>query len=250
MTETSENLAKLPLDGWHRARGGRMVPFAGYEMPVQYEGIMAEHLWIARACRPVRCQPYGPAAVPRPRHRPGAGDAAARRPDRPEGRAAALFDAAGRGRRDHRRSDGDPARRAFLPGRQRRHQAWRYRAVRAAPAAHHRHGPYEGAGAAGAAGPGGGRGAGSTGAGRWRAELHAGRPVPLERQAAVDQPVGLYRRGRVRDFGRGPRRRGAGRCADRRRAGQADRPWRARFAAARGRPAALWPRPRLRRPRR
>lgn len=35
----------LPLDGWHRARGGRMVPFAGYEMPVQYEGIMAEHVW-------------------------------------------------------------------------------------------------------------------------------------------------------------------------------------------------------------
>ena len=46
MTETSENLAKLPLDGWHRAKGGRMVPFAGYEMPVQYEGIMAEHLWV------------------------------------------------------------------------------------------------------------------------------------------------------------------------------------------------------------
>lgn len=38
-------LALLPLDAWHRARGGRMVPFAGYEMPVQYEGIMAEHLW-------------------------------------------------------------------------------------------------------------------------------------------------------------------------------------------------------------
>jgi aminomethyltransferase len=38
-------LDKLPLDGWHRARGARMVPFAGYEMPVQYEGIMAEHLW-------------------------------------------------------------------------------------------------------------------------------------------------------------------------------------------------------------
>ncbi len=35
----------LPLDRWHRARGGRMVPFAGYHMPVQYEGIMAEHLW-------------------------------------------------------------------------------------------------------------------------------------------------------------------------------------------------------------
>ncbi|NUT01791.1 MAG: glycine cleavage system aminomethyltransferase GcvT, partial [Sphingomonas sp.] len=36
---------KLALDSWHRAKGGRMVPFAGYEMPVQYEGIMAEHLW-------------------------------------------------------------------------------------------------------------------------------------------------------------------------------------------------------------
>ena len=36
----------LQLDAWHRARGGRMVPFAGYMMPVQYEGIMAEHLWV------------------------------------------------------------------------------------------------------------------------------------------------------------------------------------------------------------
>ncbi|HET9335391.1 MAG TPA: glycine cleavage system aminomethyltransferase GcvT, partial [Sphingomicrobium sp.] len=45
MIETEENLARLPLDAWHRSKGGRMVPFAGYEMPVQYEGIMAEHLW-------------------------------------------------------------------------------------------------------------------------------------------------------------------------------------------------------------
>jgi aminomethyltransferase len=35
----------LPLDHWHRSRGGRMVEFAGYWMPVQYEGIIAEHLW-------------------------------------------------------------------------------------------------------------------------------------------------------------------------------------------------------------
>ena len=35
----------LPLDAWHRARGARMVEFAGYWMPVQYEGIIAEHLW-------------------------------------------------------------------------------------------------------------------------------------------------------------------------------------------------------------
>ena len=38
-------LGKLPLDAWHRAKGARMVPFAGYEMPIQYEGIVAEHNW-------------------------------------------------------------------------------------------------------------------------------------------------------------------------------------------------------------
>lgn len=35
----------LPLDAWHRAQGARMVEFAGYHMPIQYEGIIAEHLW-------------------------------------------------------------------------------------------------------------------------------------------------------------------------------------------------------------
>jgi aminomethyltransferase len=38
-------LERLPLDAWHRARGARMVPFAGYSMPLQYEGIIAEHRW-------------------------------------------------------------------------------------------------------------------------------------------------------------------------------------------------------------
>ncbi len=45
--ETIEELPLelLPLDAWHRARGARMVPFAGYEMPIQYEGIVAELEW-------------------------------------------------------------------------------------------------------------------------------------------------------------------------------------------------------------
>ncbi len=43
-SEAIETLT-LPLDAWHRGRGARMVPFAGYWMPVQYEGIIAEHLW-------------------------------------------------------------------------------------------------------------------------------------------------------------------------------------------------------------
>ncbi|MET0249725.1 MAG: glycine cleavage system aminomethyltransferase GcvT [Sphingobium sp.] len=38
-------LEHLPLDAWHRAKGARMVGFAGYHMPIQYEGIMAEHGW-------------------------------------------------------------------------------------------------------------------------------------------------------------------------------------------------------------
>jgi len=46
MAETEPtDIQRLALDGWHRARGARMVPFAGYSMPVQYEGVIAEHLW-------------------------------------------------------------------------------------------------------------------------------------------------------------------------------------------------------------
>ena len=44
-SEDALPLDPLPLDSWHRARGARMVPFAGYDMPIQYEGIVAEHLW-------------------------------------------------------------------------------------------------------------------------------------------------------------------------------------------------------------
>jgi aminomethyltransferase len=39
------DLRKTPLDALHRELGARMVPFAGYDMPVQYRsGIIAEHL--------------------------------------------------------------------------------------------------------------------------------------------------------------------------------------------------------------
>jgi aminomethyltransferase len=45
MADDTEML-ELPLGEWHRAKGARMVSFAGYAMPIQYEGIMAEHLWV------------------------------------------------------------------------------------------------------------------------------------------------------------------------------------------------------------
>jgi aminomethyltransferase len=42
----SEALKRTPLYDAHLAAGGRMVPFAGYELPVQYrDGVLKEHLW-------------------------------------------------------------------------------------------------------------------------------------------------------------------------------------------------------------
>ncbi|MFT4089855.1 MAG: glycine cleavage system aminomethyltransferase GcvT [Asticcacaulis sp.] len=38
-------LKTTPLNARHVERAARMVPFAGYEMPVQYEGVSAEHRW-------------------------------------------------------------------------------------------------------------------------------------------------------------------------------------------------------------
>ncbi len=39
----SETLLRTALYNEHVALGGRMVPFAGFAMPVQYTGILAEH---------------------------------------------------------------------------------------------------------------------------------------------------------------------------------------------------------------
>ena len=43
---SSEDLLRTPLYEHHVAAGGRIVPFGGYALPVQYPtGIMAEHKW-------------------------------------------------------------------------------------------------------------------------------------------------------------------------------------------------------------
>jgi aminomethyltransferase len=39
-----ENLKKTPLNKVHRDLGGKMVDFGGWDMPVQYSGVIAEHL--------------------------------------------------------------------------------------------------------------------------------------------------------------------------------------------------------------
>ncbi|MGL5165204.1 MAG: glycine cleavage system aminomethyltransferase GcvT [Afipia sp.] len=42
---TENTLKRVPLHDLHVARGGKIVPFAGYEMPVQYAaGVLKEHL--------------------------------------------------------------------------------------------------------------------------------------------------------------------------------------------------------------
>ena len=43
---SGQDLRKTPLYDTHVAAGARMVPFAGYHMPVQYkDGVLKEHLW-------------------------------------------------------------------------------------------------------------------------------------------------------------------------------------------------------------
>ena len=55
LPDLDDPLRTIPLDAWHRRHGARMVPFAGYAMPVQYDftaelatrcrgGVLAEHL--------------------------------------------------------------------------------------------------------------------------------------------------------------------------------------------------------------
>lgn len=49
MEDVMTPLATTPLHGVHIEAGARMVPFAGYEMPVQYSGLKAEHEAVRKA---------------------------------------------------------------------------------------------------------------------------------------------------------------------------------------------------------
>src|SRR2546430_17407626 len=41
---TEAPLRKTPLNARHRASGARMVSFGGWDMPVEYSGIVQEHM--------------------------------------------------------------------------------------------------------------------------------------------------------------------------------------------------------------
>jgi aminomethyltransferase len=49
-TPGSPTLSRTPLFERHRDAGARFVQFAGWEMPVQYEGTRAEHVAVRRSC--------------------------------------------------------------------------------------------------------------------------------------------------------------------------------------------------------
>ncbi len=44
----ADTLQRTPLYERHREAGAKLVPFAGWEMPVQYEGVRSEHLAVRR----------------------------------------------------------------------------------------------------------------------------------------------------------------------------------------------------------
>ncbi len=68
-------LKATPLSGAHRALGARMVPFAGYEMPLQYaDGVLKEHLWTREHAGAFDVSHMGPAYL-RLQERSGDGDA-------------------------------------------------------------------------------------------------------------------------------------------------------------------------------
>jgi aminomethyltransferase len=69
MAESPADLLHTPLDAEHVALGARMVPFAGYAMPVQYPtGILTEHLWTRERAGLFDVSHMGQAALVGPDH--------------------------------------------------------------------------------------------------------------------------------------------------------------------------------------
>lgn len=54
---------RTPLTAWHEAHGAKMAPFAGWLMPIQYEGFARTPTYPS-ACRALRHLPYGRVPYP------------------------------------------------------------------------------------------------------------------------------------------------------------------------------------------
>jgi aminomethyltransferase len=64
-----QTLLRTPLYERHVALGARLVPFAGWEMPVQYEGVISEHVAVRTDCGVFDVSHMGEVEVEGPRAR-------------------------------------------------------------------------------------------------------------------------------------------------------------------------------------
>jgi aminomethyltransferase len=64
-----QTLLRTPLYDRHVALGARLVPFAGWEMPVQYEGVIPEHVAVRNDCGVFDVSHMGEVEVEGPRAR-------------------------------------------------------------------------------------------------------------------------------------------------------------------------------------
>ena len=97
-------LRRTPLYERHVAAGARMVPFAGWEMPVQYEGVIPEHLAVRSDAGVFDVSHMGQLHVEGPAPRRSSSDAL-ERPRPPRRRRGAVHAADERRRRHRRRPD-------------------------------------------------------------------------------------------------------------------------------------------------
>jgi len=73
-------LRHSPLEAEHLASGGRLVPFAGWSLPVQYGGILAEHQAVRTACGVFDISHMGQVTVSGPEAGPWLDQLVSRRP--------------------------------------------------------------------------------------------------------------------------------------------------------------------------
>ena len=226
-----QTLLRTPLHDRHAALGARLVPFAGWEMPVQYEGVIPEHRAVRTDAGVFDVSHMGELEVEGPRAKELLQGLLSNDLDKIGVRRGAVHAPDERARRDHRRPDRLRARADALPAdRQRVEPRGRLRLAQGARDPRLRgERPLERLRAARRAGAEGVRAprapAGQEG-------VHLG-DVGGRRGRGDGQPHRLHRRGGLRAprDGRGRRRAVGRRARPRRRAVRARR---ARHPAARG----------------
>ena len=112
-----QTLRRTPLYEKHVALGARLVPFAGWEMPVQYEGVIAEHLAVRTDAGVFDVSHMGELEIEGPTARELLQGTLSNDIDRLEPGEAQYTLLDERLGRDRRRPDRLPARRSPLPAR-------------------------------------------------------------------------------------------------------------------------------------